>query len=360
MSERQGRIEKGALNLLANGAGTRKGDRLLILHEERGLGYYDDEIVGAVIDAATGMEAQVTVAQVPFEPQPAKMPDDVLALMQAADRTVFLARLGDQLRFHEMAPGKRVVVCYALDVDMLSSSYGTADHHAFVALKSAIDGMLGRAESIRVTCPKGTDFSGPGPGVAQALPDVGVQRFPMPVFTPIAAEKFSGTVVLPGFLVGTGSKYYRPYALEYEGPLSVAFEAGRIVGFRGSAAAIRAAEQHYRFVAEKFDIDGDCVHSWHAGVHPGCGFSGAAADSYERWSGAAFGNPRLLHFHTCGAYAPGEISWNVVDPTIVVDGIPVWQDGVLRPQFVPGGKEILAKYPDIAALFEEPVRGIGL
>lgn len=181
----------------------------------------------------------------------------------------------------------------------------------------------------------------------------------MPVFTPIAAAQYSGTVTLPGFLVGTGSKYYQPYALEYEGALSATFEAGRIKGFCGSAAAVQAAERHYRFVADTFGIDGDFVHSWHAGIHPGCEFRGAASSSYERWSGAAFGNPRVLHFHTCGAYAPGEISWNVIDPTIMIDGIPVWQDGVLRPQFVAGGEKILAKHPDVAALFNTPRRNIG-
>jgi len=83
-------------------------------------------------------------------------------------------------------------------------------------------------------------------------------------------------------------------------------------------------------------------------------------DNYERWGGAAFGNPRILHFHTCGAYAPGEISWNIVDPTVVVDDVPLWQDGVFNAHLLPGGPEILAKYPDVAALFAAPDRDIGL
>jgi hypothetical protein len=27
----------------------------------------------------------------------------------------------------------------------------------------------------------------------------------------------------------------------------------------------------------------------------------------------AFANPRYLHFHTCGNYAPGEIAWSLFD-----------------------------------------------
>lgn len=47
----------------------------------------------------------------------------------------------------------------------------------------------------------------------------GVSRFPMPVFTPLPAAEFSGIVALPGFLAGTGSLYYQPYAIEYSGRL---------------------------------------------------------------------------------------------------------------------------------------------
>lgn len=346
--------------MLANCVGTRKHDRLLIVREQPGLGYYDEEIVKAVVQAALAIGAYVTIRQVPFEPQPKEIPAELRALMGSADQTLFLARIGDQLRFCDLGADKHAVVCYTLDADMLASPYGTIDHRAFTLLKSALNRMLSAAASIRVTCPAGTDFQGPGPGAAERLPDVGVARFPMPVFTPIPAARFSGTVALPGFLVGTGSMYYEPYALEYDGTLSVTFEAGRIQNFRGDAKAVEAAERHYRFVADKFAIDRDFVHSWHAGIHPGCQVSGLASDNYERWSGAAFGNPRILHFHTCGAYAPGEISWNIVDPTITVDGVAVWKDGVLRPHLVPGAKEILREYPEMASLFEAPYRDIGL
>lgn len=360
MSLRQPSIEKGAVNLLVNCAGTQRNDRLLIIREEPGLGYYDEDIVTAVAEAGRGIGADVTIREVPFNPQATEVPADVRALMGGADRTVFLARIGDQLRFSDMPSNGRVLVSYALDVGMLESAYGTADYRAFDLLKSALNRMLCAAKSIQVTCPAGTDFRGSGPGTVTPLQDVGIYRFPMPVFTPVPAAGFSGRVALPGFLIGTGSMYYEPYAREYDGALFAAFANGRISGFSGDEKAVELAEAHYRFVAGKFGIDRDFVHSWHAGIHPACEFSGAAADNYERWSGAAFGNPRLLHFHTCGAYAPGEISWNVVDPTVVVDGVAVWENGILRPQLVPGGADILARYPCARAVFDAPGRNIGL
>ena len=102
------------------------------------------------------------------------------------------------------------------------------------------------------------------------------------------------------------------------------------------------------------------MHSWHAGIHPACTFQGRAHDNLERWSSSAFGNPRLLHFHTCGAYAPGEICWNVVDPTVIADDVAVWQDGMLQIGDLPGGAALLADHPDLAALFATPLRDIGL
>ncbi|WP_445810858.1 hypothetical protein [Yoonia sp.] len=359
MSAQQPSIERGAANLLVNCAGTRRSDRLLVIREEPGLGYYDEDIVGAVAEAGCRIGAKVTVKEVPFDPQAVEVSAEVRALMARAERTVFLARIGDQLRFSDMKSKGRAVVCYALDVGMLGSAYGTADYRAFNLLKSALNRMLNAANAIHVTCPRGTDYRGPGPGSRTPLQDVGIYRFPMPVFTPIPAAGFSGTVALPGFLVGTGSMYYEPYAREYDGALFVTFADGRITGFSGDKAAVGVAEAHYRFVGEKFGIDRNVVHSWHAGIHPGCEFSGPASDNYERWSGAAFGNPRLLHFHTCGAYAPGEISWNVVDPTIVVDGVAVWKDGILHPELVPGGADILAEYPCAKAIFDAPKQNIG-
>ena len=68
----------------------------------------------------------------------------------------------------------------------------------------------------------------------------------------------------------------------------------------------------------------------------------------------------MLHIHTCGAYAPGEISWNMIDPMIVVDGVAVWKGGVLHPEAVPGGREILLRYPSAKDLFDAPGTNIGL
>jgi hypothetical protein len=122
---------------------------------------------------------------------------------------------------------------------------------------------------------------------------------------------------------------------------------------------VAAAEGHYADVAAKFGLIKDYVHSWHAGIHPGCEYLRPAGEHMERWSGSAFGNPRILHFHTCGDYPPGEISLNVLDPTVRLDGVAVWDNGVLHPERIVGGAELLAAYPDMAAAFRNPATQVG-
>ena len=51
----------------------------------------------------------------------------------------------------------------------------------------------------------------------------------------------------------------------------------------------------------------------------------------SRWAQTVFANPRVLHFHTCGTGPPGEICWMVIDPTVTIDGVALWENGRLHP-----------------------------
>ena len=249
-------------------------------------------------------------------------------------------------------------MCYALDRRMMGSGFGQADHAAFLALLDCLNAALAASQEVRVTCPLGTDFAGPGARFPASAAEVSVLRFPLSVFTPVPARDYAGTIAQAGFLTGTGKTFYDPYTLPLDDVLRIRFVGNRITGFDGSDAA--RAEAHYCHVGGSTESDVFHVHSWHAGMHPGCGWSIDAAEDVTRWGGGAFGNPRVLHFHTCGAQAPGEISINVIDPTIRLDGVAVWEAGRLNPDRVPGGAAILARHPDAAALFADPAREVGL
>ena len=354
-------FELAATNLLSHCAGLQAGNRLLIVAESPEFGYYDGITAQRVAKAAEARGIETSLVMVPFQEVIREINPDEAALMAAVDCTIFFARLGDQMRFRALPAGTRAVVCYTLDMAAFCSAYGAAHYAGFEALKYAIDDMLSAARDIHVTCPLGTDFRGPGPALAKAQRgDVTVKRFPMSVFAPVPAGGFTGRAALAGFLMGTGSRYYHPYGCALQAPLFACFEAGRLRHFEGRPDDVALADAHYADIAGQFDLDAEAVHSWHAGIHPGCAHPLPVQSDYLKWSGAAFGNPRVLHFHTCGAEPPGEISWNVIDPTITVDGVAVWQEGRLYPERVPGGADILARYPCVAASFANPALDIGV
>lgn len=354
------RLGAGARNMLVACGGARAGERVLVCHEPADEGYYDSPIVAAVTREAAALGLHVTPVEVPFDPVARAMPDDLAEAMTRADLTVFLARIGDQLRFNSMPAGTRALISYALDAPALASAFGTLPHSAMKALKDALDDAVSSARDIRVTCPAGTDFSGRPAAMQAEGGEVSLSRFPMLVIKPILAAGFSGRVALPGFLTGSGSMYYDPYSCFFDGPVHALLDAGRLMGFEGAEADVAAAGAHYDRVSGLFGLDRDAVHSWHVGMHPGCAFPHPAQDDLTRWGGSAFGNPRILHFHTCGAFAPGTISWNVLDPTVELDGQAVWQGGRLVAERIPGGPEILARYPELAAALAQPDRRVGL
>lgn len=350
---------RGARNLLLNCADAEPGERLLIAYESPDYGYFDADAVPCVTAAARELGLAVDTVDVGFNPDNPHLPDHLLHRFEAADIVLFLARLGDQLRFSDMPQGKKIIVSFALNRELFGSGFANGHHAAFLKIKDAINAVLDGAENVRLTCPAGTDISGRPEMNLKADGDTSILRFPMSVFTPVPAHTFSGRAALAGFLTGTGSRYYDDYNVEFGGQVYALMENGRLTGFEGGTDDVARANAHYDRVSSMFGIDRNFIHSWHAGIHPGCGFPWDMRENYEKWGGAAFGNPRILHFHTCGAYAPGEISWNIIDPTIVIDGVTYWDRGVFHAERLPGGAELLAEYPCAAALFANPARDIG-
>ncbi len=354
------RLASGARNLLINCAGLSPGQTLLIVVEDPKESYYDQGLPEVFSTTARHLGLTTEFYEVPFH-RDVKDPDPHLnARISATDRTLFLARLGDQIRFRPNGFPDTQIVSYVLDRPMLASDFGTAHYGAFEELKHIVNAALAKAGDIRITCPAGTDIR----GGAVIFPDTGgevtIKRFPVSVFTPAPMSGFEGRIAQVGFLVGTGSHFYRPYACELSDTLFVNFSGHRITGFDGCPGDVAAARAHYRYVGETLGIDTYFIHSWHSGIHPGCDYPKLAADNFERWSNGAFGNPRLLHFHTCGNYPPGEISLNVADPTIRLDGVAIWENGVLYPQRLAAGEALLDRYPCAAGAFRMPAANIGL
>ena len=347
-------------NLLFQCAEGEPGDTLLIVHEKIDQNYYDANLHWLISEHAKALGFLVRFFPIEFDPDVKAPTADLIEATSSVDHTLFIARLGDQIRFRTDTQNRNKIISYAIDSDMLASQFGIADYKGFEALKVEINNFMMKADAIHVTCPAGSDFFGYVKDFDKEPSDVTIKRFPMSIFSPLPAVNFSGCIAQNGFLVGTGSQYYSPYACELKKTLFIDFSGNEILDFRGDVEDITTAKEHYNFVAKKYGVNPYYVHSWHAGMHPSCSFKFPASKSFERWSGAAFGNPRLLHFHTCGEDPPGEISLNIVDPTISVDDKKIWDNGRLHPERLPNGKDLIKDYPSLAHAFANPAKEIGL
>lgn len=352
-------LQAGLSNLLDNCAGLSAGQSLLIVREDPALGWYDDAIAEAAARAAEDRGAIVRLFDV-GGPQNTPLP----GLAEAADAhdvVLFLARVGDQGRFEDAIPGKTRVMSYCRDVASLASPYGQAPHPAMVAVKQAVNGILLKARTVRISCPLGTDLTGELTAEERRSDaDVGMARFPMGVHQPLPARAFTGIVAVTHHLTPTGSRVYDPPSIPLEEVVKVTLAEGRVTGMTGPDACVARMKAHHAHVAETFDLDPDRIHSWHAGIHPASGYPWPASDNPDRWSNTIFTNPRFLHFHTCYDTPPGEICWMVQDPTIVVDGTALWDAGVIQTDAFPALSQCLQDWPALGPLFANPVQEIGV
>ena len=78
------------------------------------------------------------------------------------------------------------------------------------------------------------------------------------------------------------------------------------------------------------------------------------------WANTVFTNPRVLHFHTCGDYSPGEICWMIIDPTVSIDNKNLWEQGRLRVNDFVTTRACLKKWRELIPLFDNPSLQIGI
>ncbi len=352
----------GAHNLLVNCANLKPEESLLIIYEDPSLGWYDEAVLDAITSGAKALGVEPTIL-----PVGAPTNDRDPAIMEMVDRhdcTVFLTRIGDQDRFDDPVPGRRTVMVYARTIDMLASPYGAANHQAFVALKGAINTILFSAARIELTCPLGTNLT----GTPQKLNlhdldnggDVSVQRFPLGVPMPMGAKTFDGQIALSRYLAPTGSKVYEPAFAPIGETVLAEIKEGRLITLHGNEEDRKSVAAHHMNIAGQFGLDANAIHSFHAGMHPGCAYLAPASDDPDRWANCIFTNPRVLHFHTCGTVPPGEICWMIFDHTLLVDGKALWSHGRLNVEEFPETQTCLDQWPELMPLFRDPAMQIGL
>lgn len=352
-------ISKSTDNLLRNCAGLNPENSLTIVHENPALGWYDEALVEAIVIAANEIGIETSTLEVGAPGN--QRNDKVLTAIHDHDCTLFLSRIGDQDRFATPSPGKKIVMCYIRNLDMLNSSFGSTPYQAMVELKRALDQLITQAKKIEINCASGTDCNLTHDArESTEAQDVKLSRFPMGVVTPISAVNLNGRVALANFLTPTGSRVYEPANLDLPETVFAIIESGRITRFEGDPTSVGRVNHHYQSVAAQFAIDPWVVHSWHVGIHPGLSYLQPAAVNPDRWSNTIFNHPRILHLHTCGNYAPGEICWIVKDPTILLDGKPLWQRGAPLLTEFEKTRHCLEEWPQLKDLYAGEPGAIGI
>ena len=338
-------------NILFNCAKLTQGDRILIISEDPSLGWYDKLTPELVTAEAKSQKISVTNLEVgePDNSEKKEIENEV----NKYDCTIFFARLGDQDRFDDKKFRKKRVMSYIRSAESLNSTFGTTPYEATVELKNTINEIFRNGKYVEITCPLGSKLSGNiSIDSEEEKEDVSVLRFPMVVPKPVKADSLSGTILIDKCLTPTGSKVYQPAFVLINDPIKIEIKNGRIIEISGNPLDVKNFKSHYKNVANQFDIDENCVHSFHAGIHPGIEYNKPMKENPDKWSNTLFASPKFLHFHTCGNYAPGEICWMISDHTIKIDSVPLWENGQLIPENFQTTKACVEKWEGLQKLFK--------
>ena len=127
----------GADNLIDHCLGRVNGMTVGLVAERPELGWYDaaiaDELERRITEKGGSCYRLASNG-------PANETDPrITALEEQVDALIFLCRSGDQGRFERKAETKPVVVCYARNLEMLASPFGTLPHDAMIRFKKEID-----------------------------------------------------------------------------------------------------------------------------------------------------------------------------------------------------------------------------
>lgn len=328
----QSTLNGGIDNLLLTCMQLKPGERVLLVAEPKQEKMYSDTISQRVAARIVELGATVTIITHPMVKRVEDFSLELVATMQQVEHTLFMSRIGDYSRFMPFAGSSRKTQCYALDEAMFASHYAGACYQLMNHLHAKFEAELMSAQEWHISCPLGTNLSGTfcWPSLQGGEDeDFSLNMFPVTGFKPIPGDDARGQVVLSRWLLPGAAPKVQPGILNLDNSVMAEVRDGLLTGFSGAVDTVRTVNTHYDRIAEALGINRNRVHSWHAGLNPHTAFDGCMLTELERWEGISFASPRYLHVHTCGDYAPGEISWSVFNPTVTIDGEVWWQDGQL-------------------------------
>lgn len=338
-------IQAGADNLLVQCMAVERGDTLLIVTEPPERSCYDPRVAEMVAERSRQLGVRTRILEARFASGPDDVPTDVALAMRSADHTLFLSRLGDQIRFSDEHGAGRKTISYTRDLDYLGSLFGCTPYHLFQDVHDRLLQLIRSARRYSLTSASGTDLTGDVGDDEQRsmVTPFAITCFPAVICPPLRCVNLTGRLVLERFLMSTSVNDYESSVLLLDEPVSLEIERSRIVGFHGPKVLANTVRDHYLRVGERFGGDPMTVNSWHSGIYPATFHSGSWREDVASWAEIAFASPRYTHFHTCGV-DPGNVATATFDATVRFDGVTLWDTG--RPAFLerPEMQALLGKH----------------
>ncbi len=357
--------DAGARNLLQTCIGVKPGDSVLLVGENGPKAFFDPAICDLIADSVWAMDAEAEIFIAPEIDGPDDFPADLSDLIAQKDHTIFLSRIGDQVRFSDMSGGGSKTMCYLRDADYLGDAYSRVPYGVFAEVLPLLMAEFDVVETITLRCPKGTDLTidmqgirpdfddGKGPAT-----DFTVKLFPILIYPPITCSGMTGRIALGDWLMSTSTTLYDDSLMTLTSPLIATVESGRIVRIDGDRDEVQRVERHLLNLAGNDADAAFKLNSWHTGIYPRTFYRGDPAENIESWADIVFGNPRYTHIHMCGA-DPGHVALSLFDTHIEFDGVPFWKDGDFKFLQRPECQALLDKYNCPAKAFET-CREIGI
>ena len=158
-------VRRAARNMLIDGCQMKAGDEVLILNEN---GITEPAASDIIEDEARKLGGRVHVMWTDTVKGPEDMPPSVVKAFESPDVTIFNHMIAGVLRMVPFNGRGMKMLNFLQTWDQLGSPFGQVPYGVWLEVLKNLGPRLGSAKSWRITCPLGSDLSGPIPQPGQS------------------------------------------------------------------------------------------------------------------------------------------------------------------------------------------------
>jgi hypothetical protein len=338
----------GADNLLLNCAELKPGQSVLVISETAI--WVERAAIDYIEERARALGAKVESVWTGRPAGPDAIAPQLSRAIEAADITIFNHMMGAMLRFRPIGGSGIRVLNYATTGALLDSDFSRVPFGLWAKAGGLIAKEMNAARRWRITCPLGSAVEGTVPEAERAQsggpnPDgFALRTFPIGTHRPTSALAASGRIAAK-WLASSSLFDMGTQGISLGDVIQIDFANGHVTGIHGNPRAVEAARNFLADTGKRRGKDGLMVNSWHIGTNPQAFSPWRDGEDLEAWMNLAHNNPRMLHFHAVGAEIPGEISVPLIDPTVEVDGVTLWERGRSHLLERPAFRALAAEWP---------------